>query len=321
MDHSSMWSKHNLIAIVSVCVMCTLQSLSVFGQSLFDPTDFHMLEFAHRGGYHNTAENDIDVIVSNIRRGDLNAIEVDLMMTKDSVLVLFHDDTVNRVLQFERPYKVEHMTYDQLASKGFRKRGFETSHVSRFDDLVDTLVYLAAVEQRRFVIELDFKAQEYQIGPAVRQLLKAVNRTEAAYDKAIYDYFFVSSFYPGVLKAIRSKSDDIKLAFSFHAHSDEHKLKARLAAFLSGHFMRKYEAEIIESNMCYVTQKRVDKWKDNDWLVNTYTSNLACERKRMKELGVALTTNCPMSMDCMHDPSDMYVPKKWCTECPAETED
>lgn len=55
----------------------------------------HVMIFAHRGNWRNSAENSIQAFQDCINEG-LDGIEVDLQMTKDSVLVIMHDETLDR---------------------------------------------------------------------------------------------------------------------------------------------------------------------------------------------------------------------------------
>lgn len=55
----------------------------------------HVMIFAHRGNWRNSAENSIQAFQECIDEG-LDGIEIDLQMTKDSVLVIMHDETVDR---------------------------------------------------------------------------------------------------------------------------------------------------------------------------------------------------------------------------------
>jgi len=59
------------------------------------------------------SENTIETVVQNIRQG-VNAIEVDVMMTKDSTLILFHDDTLGRVLQYDGLEEVSELTTEEI---------------------------------------------------------------------------------------------------------------------------------------------------------------------------------------------------------------
>lgn len=55
----------------------------------------HVMIFAHRGNWRNSAENSLQAFQECIDE-NLDGIEIDLQMTKDSVLVIMHDETIDR---------------------------------------------------------------------------------------------------------------------------------------------------------------------------------------------------------------------------------
>ena len=71
----------------------------------------HVMIFAHRGNWRNSAENSVQAFQDCIDEG-LDGIEVDLQMTKDGVLVIMHDETLDRTTTGSG--KVADHTMDEL---------------------------------------------------------------------------------------------------------------------------------------------------------------------------------------------------------------
>lgn len=71
---------------------------------IHDPNSKYVVVACHRGDWRNFPENSISAIESIIRIG-ADIMELDLKMTKDSVLVLSHDHNVLRCTNFSRVYK------------------------------------------------------------------------------------------------------------------------------------------------------------------------------------------------------------------------
>ena len=76
-----------------------------------DPNSDYVAVIAHRGDWRNNPENSIAAIESVIRMG-VDMVELDVKMTKDSVLVLMHDQSINRMTDGQG--MIMDMTYDSL---------------------------------------------------------------------------------------------------------------------------------------------------------------------------------------------------------------
>ena len=79
--------------------------------ALHDPDSKYVVVVAHRGDWRNYPENSIPAIESVIRMG-VDVMELDLKMTKDSVLVLHHDPTLDRMTTGHG--RISDYTYDEL---------------------------------------------------------------------------------------------------------------------------------------------------------------------------------------------------------------
>ena len=74
------------------------------------PHDYAMV-IAHRGDWRFGPENSLEGFENCIRSG-FDAIEVDVRMTKDGVLVVMHDESVNRTTNGKG--KVSDLTYAEI---------------------------------------------------------------------------------------------------------------------------------------------------------------------------------------------------------------
>ena len=86
-----------------------------------DPNSKYVVVACHRGDWRNYPENSIPAIESVIRMG-ADIMELDLKMTRDSVLVLSHDGDVLRCTDFSKVFrdcpgkspKIKDLTYDEI---------------------------------------------------------------------------------------------------------------------------------------------------------------------------------------------------------------
>ena len=78
---------------------------------MYNPESDYVIVACHRGDWRNYPENSLPAIESVIRMG-VDMMELDLKMTKDSVLVLCHDWTLDRTTTGHGP--VSDYTYEEL---------------------------------------------------------------------------------------------------------------------------------------------------------------------------------------------------------------
>lgn len=71
---------------------------------IHDPQSKYVIVVCHRGDWRNFPENSIPAIESVIKM-EADIVEIDLKMTKDSVLVLSHDTDVKRCTNFSSVFK------------------------------------------------------------------------------------------------------------------------------------------------------------------------------------------------------------------------
>lgn len=112
------------------------------------------LVIAHRGGARESTENTIEAFQRAIRIGAAG-IETDLRLTRDGVVVLYHDDKFGRVeglAPAQRTRLVSDMTYAELSAGALIPVGDDTGRrrVPRLEDLLsDVRSGLLNIELKR----------------------------------------------------------------------------------------------------------------------------------------------------------------------------
>ena len=71
----------------------------------------HFFLAIHRGSFESAPENSLPAIQESMDRG-LFIIEIDVHKTKDGVIILMHDDTVDRMTNGSG--KISELTYEQI---------------------------------------------------------------------------------------------------------------------------------------------------------------------------------------------------------------
>lgn len=103
-----------LLLLMSVNCLCANRAETLRSLILDGGQSNHIMVFAHRGDWRNApAENSLAAYQRCIDLG-IDGIEVDIQMTKDSVLVVMHDDTLDRTTTGSG--RICDFTYEELKS-------------------------------------------------------------------------------------------------------------------------------------------------------------------------------------------------------------
>lgn len=120
-----------------------------------NPKSKYVLVITHRGDWRNYPENSIPAIESVIRMG-ADMMELDVKMTKDSVLVLSHDKTIDRTTTGKG--LISEMTYDSLMTFKLRR-----AHGVATDSLrIPTLREALLVCKDRILVNVDHAYPYYK---------------------------------------------------------------------------------------------------------------------------------------------------------------
>jgi glycerophosphoryl diester phosphodiesterase len=118
-------------------------------EEIRNPKSKNVLVVCHRGDWRNFPENSIPAIESVIAmKADI--VELDIQLTKDSVLVLMHDGTIDRCTTGKG--RISELTYEEI-----QKHYLKTAHGTRcsLDLKVPTLREALEVCKDRIVINID----------------------------------------------------------------------------------------------------------------------------------------------------------------------
>jgi glycerophosphoryl diester phosphodiesterase len=134
--------------------------------AIFNPKSKKVLVAAHRGDWRHTPENSMMSLTNSIEKG-FDIMELDVKMSKDSVLVIMHDNTIDRTTNA----KGKPGDYTLAELKNLRLRnglGRVTSHQ------IPTLEEMLIVARGKVIINVD-KGNHYL--PQVIRLLKETGTT------------------------------------------------------------------------------------------------------------------------------------------------
>lgn len=115
--------------------------------------------YAHRGASEYCPENTLLSFYTGIFMG-ANGIETDVQITKDGVLVLFHDDTLTRMTGAEG--SIRDYTYDELLSLSVKKNEL-TDKIPTFEDFLSHFAH----RDITFAIELKVGGVEQAVADMI----------------------------------------------------------------------------------------------------------------------------------------------------------
>ncbi|MBQ3977760.1 MAG: glycerophosphodiester phosphodiesterase family protein [Bacteroidales bacterium] len=173
---------------------------------LKDPSSKKVLVASHRGDWRNYPENSIPAIESIIRMG-VDIMELDVAMTSDSVLVLSHDATVNRMTNGKGP--VSSFTLDSLKTLKLKRAHGVTTDSLR----VPTLEEALKVCKDRILVNVDHGWNYFDQVMEVAQKVGCVDQiifksggTRQATAKAMQQCKDAGIFYMPIVTVVRDGS-------------------------------------------------------------------------------------------------------------------
>jgi len=173
--------KH-LIKFLTLILLLS-SGLTTFGQAdqlikqLHNPDDKHVMVVAHRGDWRNAPENSLQAYKLAIEMG-VDVVETDLNETKDGVIVIMHDGTIDRTTDG----KGKPSDYTLAELKKFHLKnglGIATRHT------IPTLQELMELAKGKVLVNLDKSYQYYREAYAVLKktgtLQQAIFKTDVPY--------------------------------------------------------------------------------------------------------------------------------------------
>ncbi|MBE6575876.1 MAG: glycerophosphodiester phosphodiesterase family protein [Ruminococcaceae bacterium] len=188
--------------------------------AMADP-DGRLLSSIHRGDFQNYPENSIEGIISAIRMG-ADSVELDIYRSRDGVLVLMHDATLDRTTDFaQKAGKNGLPTSNQICDWSFaelRQLRLRMNNKQPTDYVIPTFEEALRVCCGRTTIRLDRFGEwnwDGEIYPLVRKY--------GAYDTCIINYHFKLDEQLAIVAQIQKDSGGVTPPVYYRIYSDEAK--------------------------------------------------------------------------------------------------
>lgn len=223
------------------------------------------LVYGHRGASAHALENTMTAFARAHADG-ADGIELDVRLTADGELAVFHDDDLERIAG--RPGRVEEMRWRELAA--VELPGGE--RIPRLDEVLG--------ETGALLVNVEIKP------PGWRRLRAVVTRVAACVARAgAHERVLVSSFDVAAVAVVR-RATDLRCGLLFHARQRRPLRRAWLAPVIRPH--------ALHPERVLVDRASLDGWRAHGYAVNVWTVDDPDEVRRLAALGVdAIISNDP----------------------------
>lgn len=213
-----------------------------------------MKVYSHRGESNYAPENTMSAFyLAQFVNSD--GIECDVRKTKDDVLVIIHDRTVDRTSNSTG--KISDFTYKELLKMDFGNDKFKCEKIVRLED------FLKYFSQKQMYIFLELKENGYE-----EDIVRLVNKYNS-------DYITLISFKYNILKKIRELSDKINLGWLIYDLNDN-VLKQCIDINLN---------QVLATSVC-LQENEVKTLHQNNFIVTVWGVINKTDVKRLYKIGV-----------------------------------
>lgn len=230
-----------MMLVCSLCALARQTRVQQIRQKLIDGDDTSVIVAAHRGDWRNFSENSLEGLEGAIAMG-VDIVELDLQMTKDSVLIVMHDAKIDRTTTGKG-------IISQLTMDSIRKVNLKNGCAIRTQQKVPTLEEYLVRSKGRIMLNLD-KADRYF--PQVMDLLKKTGTADQiimkgnkSYEevKALFGPYVDEVIYMPIVKLDNADAESQIESFIADMHpvafellyvSDENPLPRKLSGTLKG---------------------------------------------------------------------------------------
>lgn len=230
--------------------------------------------YAHRGASAFAPENTMAAFNKAVEYS-ADAVELDVTFSRDGQLIVFHDDTLDRVSSGTG--KVTEIDYSDLRNIDVGAHFSSEYEGERIPLLEEVLIAVCD----DLIVNIELKNHKWfddALGVAVANLVMKLK---------VQERVVISSFYPWNLNAFAKELPNVELAMLT--------LPGFGGAYYRSGFFQKKAINLIHPYLKDVNEKFVNKQHNLGRKVNVWTVNEAADMQRMIEIGVdGLITDDPI---------------------------
>ncbi|MGO4888208.1 glycerophosphodiester phosphodiesterase family protein [Anaerobacillus sp. MEB173] len=154
---------------------------------------------AHRGDLHSAPENSISSIKAALEKG-VDAVEIDVMLTSDGVVVLNHDHTLQRVAGV--PARVRDMTYKEVAKLDISSP-FSDEFIGEYIPTLEEVLNI--IKEENVLLIVDLKPVDDPNGELAIKVVDLIEKYE------MEEHIYIQAFEYDLLQEVRKRNNTIKI--------------------------------------------------------------------------------------------------------------
>lgn len=197
---------------------------------------------AHRGSTKKSAENTLEAVKEAINL-QADFTEIDVMLTKDNVVVLCHDYNLKRLTG--KNINLKNLTFEEL--KELKIKNHDSKEEFSFVDL-ETVI---RESKGKIKLNIELKPEKNNHKDLAREVVKLINQD--------YENIVVSSLSPKALMEVKNLDDSIQCGF--------------IIAFAYGDFYNAYFADFYAIEESYINPKIIRRIHGLNKKVLVWTTN------------------------------------------------
>lgn len=248
--------------------------------------------YAHRGSHQDVPENTLAAF-RQAKEDLAQGVEFDVQLTADEVPVVFHDETLERLMGDKR--RLDQLSLAELKTLKFRDDPGGEHHIPTLAEVVDVCVELGLSMD----VELKRVEKRAELVAAVMDLFDQRN---------LHDKAFISSFDWSTLYAVRKRSRQVFTGFLLD-HRDplytgwqqvifEHACDRLIPWFIG------VNAVIMETKMAY-NDALIKIWQRKKFEIGAYVVNDTKTKDYLRTIGALIITDNPSGEDDEESPDDL----------------
>ena len=235
---------------------------------MMDFTKNNFIFFGHRGAPMYAPENTMVSFEKAIEMG-VQGVELDVLLTNDDKVVVFHDLDFNRMAGINK--KVKDYSYNEILNIDISNKWHEIYGIQKaplLEDVIDL------IKKHNVILNIEIKSTGIFPTKIVNKVVETIN------SKQVERQCIVSSFNPLILRKLKNISPNIFTSIIWRNKKTSFLFKNyRLMYFIS-------KSNGFHANKNFINTKLVLWMKNKKIPIYVYTVNSNADLEEMKKIGI-----------------------------------